>query len=198
MSCTKYDLYKSLEHCRGELKLPGVYSEVYYCPKDNIATLPEVPALSTTSLTLDGAGTIATDITMVADKYFHKIDLLDNASEIKSESQGDVPSKTFTNTLSFKHPSTGAAAIGFCRLANLDDFVYVVRERSGDYKLLGNNMFHTETKPTMESGKAITDEFGTTVEATVTDICPAPVYTGKLVVEGGSIDCSTGTFTAKA
>lgn len=186
-----------MEYCRGEVKLAGLYTELYYAPKSYIATLPDLPKLTDTSMTMDKAGTISTDITMATDKVFLKIDLLEDASEINAESQGDEPSKTFNNTAEFKYPGTSAAAVGFCRLANLDDIVYIVRERSGNYRILGNNLFHTNTKPKMASGKAFSDEFGTTLEIEVTDIAPAPVYTGKIVLAGGSIDCSTGAFTAK-
>lgn len=194
--CTTADLYESLVHCKGETVLPGLRPEAWCIPKRLITKFPTLPAPSDEGATMESIATYKDDFGLAADSKFRSIDLLDTASNVKSESQGDKPSRTFLNSLTIKYAGTNEAATGFCRMANSDDFLYVVQQRDGKFRVIGNEMFETDTKPTQESGMAVTDAAGTTLEISVTDICPAPFYTGKLVTEDGVIDCATGTIEA--
>ena len=87
-----------------------------------------------------------------------------------------------------------AAAVGFARLANSDDFVYIAQQRDGKWRVIGNESFETNTNPSQDSGMAETDASGTTLEISVTDVCPAPFYVGKLKTSDGTLDCATNTI----
>ena len=90
-------------------------------------------------------------------------------------------------------PDGAAAVAAFCRQANADDIVYLWPQRDGQYRVLGNPMFETNTTPSQESGSAETDASGTTINVAVTDIMPSPFYTGKIETEDGDISGADGS-----
>lgn len=196
MNCPTLDIYESLEHCLGETVLPGLRQRAWGIPKKQILKWPNLPAPSDDGATMASIATYAGDFTLAADAVFFAIDILDTASNIKSESQGSLPSKTFVNTLTLKYAGNNAAATGFCRLANSDDLVYIIQQRDGSFRVLGNEMFRSDTKPSQDSGMDVTDSSGTQLEITVTDVCPAPFYSGKFKTSEGTVDCATGEVEA--
>jgi hypothetical protein len=196
--CAAVNIYSSLIHCKGQTVLPGLRNELYGIPKSQIISWPELPALSDKDVDMAKIATLQGDFKLAADAKFIKISILDTASNVTSASQGDAPSKTFLNTATFKYPGINEEATGFCRMVNSDDFVFVYRQRDGKYRVIGNESFETNVNPTQETGSAVTDATGTTLEATVTDVCPAPFYVGKLPTDEGTLDCSTGELEAAA
>lgn len=196
--CQTLDIYESLEHCLGETVLPGLRQRAWGIPKKQILGWPTLPDPHDKDATMESIATLSGDFTLAADAKFFSIDILDTASNIKSESQGNIPSKTFLNTLTLKYAGNNAAAAGFCRLANSDDLVYIVQLRDGSFRVLGNEKFRTDTKPSQDSGMEVTDASGTQFEITVTDVAPAPFFVGKFKTAEGVMDCATGTIEAAA
>lgn len=197
MNCPTIDIYESLEHCLGDTVLPGLLQKAWGIPKKNITKWPKLPAPSDADATMSSIATYVEDLGLAADTAFFAIDILDTASNVKSESQGTFPYKTFLNTLILKYAGNNAAAAGFCRLANADDLVYIVQMRDGSFRVLGNKKFRTDTKPSQDSGMEVTDASGTQFEITVTDVCPAPFYTGKFKTAEGIMNCATGEYEAE-
>lgn len=198
MNCNTLDIYESLEHCLGDTVLPGLRPKAWGIPKRQITKWPKLPAPSDKDATMSAIATYADDFGLAADVAFFGIDILDTASNIKSESQGNPPSKTFLNTLTLKYAGNNAAAAGFCRLANSDDLVYIVQMRDGSFRVMGNEKFRTDTKPSQDSGMEVTDASGTQLEITVSDVCPAPFYTGKFKTAEGIMNCATGELEPAA
>lgn len=189
-------MYASLMFCKGKTVLPGLRNRLYFIPKAWIVSWPTLrpvagDMVSTFSI-YDGSFTLA------ADKKWMYIDIIDNKGKLESESQGDKPSRTFLNKLSVVHPETDELASSFCRQANSDDFVYLVQRRNGKFRVLGNPMFETDTKPKQDSGEGVSGDFGTTIEIEVTDECPAPYYYGTIETVDGDIeiDPATGEITS--
>lgn len=195
-NCASVNIYSSLRHCKGETVLPGLRPQAYAIPKSQIITFPTLPKPSDEAATMAAIATYKGDFALAAEAKWLVIDLLDTASNITSASQGEKPSKTFVNSATIKYAGNNEAATGFARMANSDDFIYVVQQRDGKFRVIGNEMFETNTNPGQESGMAVTDASGTTLEVSVTDVCPAPFYVGKLVTVDGVLDCATGTFEA--
>lgn len=192
-NCSSTALYESLEHCKGSTVLPGLRPHVYYIPKRDIVTFPTPPNAVESGGHMGDLATISSDFVLAADAKWRKIDIVSNASNVNSESQGEAPSKTFNNTGVFKYPGNNAEAAAFCRQANADDIVYLWPQRDGQYRVLGNSMFETNTTPSQESGSAETDASGTTINVAVTDIMPSPFYTGKIETEDGNISGANGS-----
>jgi len=190
--CSAKSLYESLRKCPGDVVIPGLRPEAYAIPKDDIVKFPQRGRVSDAGASLKSIATCKDDFVLAADKKFFIIDILTSASNLTAASQGEQPSKTMLVSCTLKYAGNNEEAAGFCQMANADDLVYVVRQRDGKYRIVGNDMFETDTKPGQDSGMSVTDASGTTLEISVTDIGPAPYYTGKLVTEDGVIDCSTG------
>lgn len=190
-NCTYGGIYASLKFCKGKTVLPGLRNRLYFIPKAWIVKWPKLRAISGQTVSMfsvyDGAFTLA------ADKKWMYIDVIDNKGKLESESQGDKPSRTFLNKLAVVHPETDELAASFCRQANADDFVYLVQVRGGKFRVLGNEMFETDTKPKQDSGEGVSGDFGTTIEIEVTDECPAPYYYGTIEAVDGDIELDPET-----
>ena len=94
------------------------------------------------------------------------------------------------NAATLLHPGTGEAATGFSRQANNDDMVYIVQQKDGKFRVLGNDMYLNDTTFDQKLGGAATDEMGTTFTVSVTDVCPAPYYIGEIVTADGIINAA--------
>ena len=191
--CATNALYESLVHCKGTTVLPGLRPHIFYIAKSDIVTFPTPPNTVTSEGTMGALATISENFVLKSDAKWKKIDIVASASNVNSESQGEAPSKTFNNTGAFRYPGNNAAAAAFCRQANADDIVYLWPQRDGQYRVLGNPMFETNTTPAQESGSAETDASGTTINVAVTDIMPSPFYTGKIETEDGDISGADGS-----
>lgn len=194
--CAAVNLYDSLEHCKGEPVLPGLRPQAWWLPKSIILGYPTLPAPGDEGATMESIATYKGDFLLAADAVAVTIDLLDTASNITSASQGEKLSKTFLNSCTIKYAGNNAASIGFARMINNDDGLFVVQQRDGTFRVVGNEMFSSNINPGQDSGMAVTDASGTTFEISATDICPAPIYVGKLPTSEGIIDCATGKLEA--
>ena len=192
-TCASTALYESLVHCKGTTVLPGLRPHIFYISKSDIVTFPTPPNTVPSEGSMGALATISENFVLKADAKWKKIDIVASASNVNSESQGEAPSKTFNNTGAFRYPGNNAAAAAFCRQANADDLVYLWPQRDGQYRVLGNPMFETNTTPAQESGSAETDASGTTINVAVTDIMPSPFYTGKIETVDGDISGADGS-----
>jgi hypothetical protein len=196
--CNSVDLYESLEFCKGKTVLPGLRGKVYFIPKSQIVKFPTLPDLDEEGLAMGKLAVLKGDFALVADAVFHQLDILTTASNVTYTSQGEMPSKTFVNNSTLKYAGNNEEAAGFARLANVDDLIFVVQQRDGKFRVLGNEQFETDIKPAGDSGMQVTDASGTTLEVSVTDVAPAPFYVGKLPTAEGILDCATGLIEAAA
>ncbi len=194
--CASTALYESLVHCKGTTVLPGLRPHIFYIAKSDIVTFPAPPNTVPSGGSMGALATISENFVLKADAKWKRIDIIASASNVNSESQGEAPSKTFNNTGAFRYPGNNAEAAAFCRQANADDIVYLWPQRDGQYRVLGNSMFETNTTPAQESGSAETDASGTTINVAVTDIMPSPFYTGKIETEDGDISGADGSPVA--
>jgi hypothetical protein len=178
--------YKNLNWVPGSINLPGIKEKVYAIAKSKILAWPKLPVSSN-----DTMGPLATyvgDFTLADGEVWHQVGVIVDKSSIDGKSQGSKPSKTSLNTGTFLHPGTDEEATAFCLMANNDDLVYMVQTKTGKWRVIGNEMFSTETAFEQKSGSAPTDEMGTTLTITVTDICPAPFYVGQIATVDGIIN----------
>lgn len=196
-NCSTPNLYDSLRFCDGTTVMPGIRRKAYIVSKALIVSFPSLPELDKEGVTMEGLAVLDGNFVLAADAKFKVIELDDTASNVSSESQGEYPSKSFLNKATFKHPGKAEEATGFCRLANGSDLIYIYQERDGKFRVLGNEMFRTNTKPAQESGAKETDASGTTLNVEVSDKCPAPFYVGLIPTDEGTIDASTGQLVVE-
>ena len=178
--------YKSMAWVPGTRKLTGIMTDVYFIRKADIVNWPTLPATFTTSMgqlvTYDG------NFTLAANAKWQKITTDVDKSPVDGKSQGNVPSKTFLNSLTLLHESTEEDASAFAMQANNDDLIYIVKTKNGKYRVIGNEMWQTKTEVDQKLGAQATDEMGTTITITVTDIAPGLFYAGNIVAEEGTIE----------
>lgn len=194
--CTNIGLYESLTYCKGETILPGVRPKVYCIAKRDIVAWPTLPALgSEEAATVDQLASYKGNFTLASDKKWVEIDVLDNSGEITWETQGDKPCRTFLNKFTISHPRIDESSASFQRQAIADDLVYLVQQRDGKFRVLGNEMFDTDTKPKGSSGKEVssTGDIGSQFEIEVTDVAPAPFYPGGIETAEGKISGADGS-----
>ena len=199
MGCTTNTLYKSTNWCKGVPVLPGIRRRVYFMPKSDIVAWPTLPTMQDKVAPADPTNlvTLSGDFVPAADKKFRFIDVETTESPVTWESQGDAPYSTFLNKATFKHPGTGAEASAFAAQANNDDLIYLFQEKSGKFRVIGNEMFDTKTTPKGELGAADTDKAGTTLEVQTTATTPPPFYVGKIETESGDISGLDGSAVAE-
>jgi hypothetical protein len=132
--------------------------------------------------------TYSGEFTLATNKKWQKLQVLVDKSPVTSESQGAKPSKSVLNKATFVHPGTEELATAFARLANNDDYVYLIQTKPGKYRVIGNDMYQTETNVSQALGGSATDEMGTTLEVSVTDYMPAPFFNGEIETVDGTIN----------
>lgn len=179
--------YKSLDWTPGQKNVPGIHEDVYAISKAEILTWPTLPDAFVTAI-----GELVTyvgDFVLEATAKWKKVGVIAEKSNIDGKSQGTKPSKTFLNQIVMQHPGAGADASAFAMQANNDDMVYLARENNtGKFRVIGNEMFPTNTEVEQKLGGAPTDEMGTTLTVTVTDVAPALYYPGEIDTEDGIIN----------
>lgn len=195
MSCTVVDLYKSIKKCPGQKVMPGIRPKVYYILKSNIVVWPSLADAVTADM-----GDIATytgNFTLAEDKKWLRLDLVDMKSNITAETQGEPPSATSLNKGTFVVGGTDAEITGFGRAAINDPLVFLVQDRDGKFRVLGNEMYDSIVKVSQDSGTGVTDQKRSTVEVEVTDLCAAPFYGGKIEsADDGNISGADGSAIA--
>ena len=179
-------LYGNLDWCKGALVLPGIRRDVYAIAKRDIVSWPTLASEAVTAM--NEIATYTGSFTLAAAATWKKVGVIVDKSPVRSVSQGTKPSKTFLNTATLFHQGVEEDATAFARQANNDDLVYAIQAKNGKWRILGNEMFQTETEIEQELGGAVTDEMGTKLNVSVTDVCPAPFYTGTLVTADGTVN----------
>ncbi|WP_419033912.1 hypothetical protein [Dysgonomonas gadei] len=191
MACTTATDPNSLEWCEGQINLPGLRPKVFFTPKSNIVQWPTRPSVLATGETMGKLATYSGNFVLAAEKVWQFMDILVDRSPATSEVQGTKPSKTYLNQAVLVVANTDAEAAGFSQLAANSDYVYLVQDKPGKYRVIGNDMYQTNTDVALAMGGAATDEMGTTITASVTDLCHMPFYEGEIETADGTINPST-------
>ena len=190
-SCTEMaDLYKSVEHCQGQVSMPGAIEKAYFIKKAKITKWPKLPFAEATDI--DKVAVYDGDFALAADAKFHRIDLMPNEMEPESEQVGAYGSFHFNNKATLPIPGTAEKATGTIAMMNNDDVVIVIFQRDGKARLIGDPGFHTSVKPGQKWGKSSNDANQTTLEVSCESLVPLPFYPGKLVTDDGDISGATG------
>lgn len=190
--CASVGIYDSLNWCNGKTTLPGIRQRVYFIKKSDILTWPKLPEIEGAK-TMKELSSYVGNFVLAADKKWKSLDTLDAKSNIECDPQGDKPSRSYLNKGNLKHAGKDEEAAGFCRQANVDELVYLVQQRNKKFRVLGSEVFDTDTKPTQKSGEGYTGESGTDIAVEATDVCPAPFYPGKIETEDGNISGVDGS-----
>lgn len=187
-NCTSPISPQSLEWCEGQTNLPGLRTRLYYIPKSDIVKWPTLPNALADGDSMGELSTYKGNFTLAANKTWKYIDIIVDKSPATAEVQGSKPSKTFLNKATLTIAKTDEEAAGFARIANNSDYVYIVQQKDGKFRVIGNDMYQTNTDVALNLGGEATEDMGTTIDITCTDICHLPFYKGEIVTEDGIIN----------
>ena len=186
------DLYQDVEFCQGSASLPGIRPHMYLTRRSNILVFPKVLGDAATSL--DDVAVIKDSFVLAEGKKWVKIDLIEGESEPTCENQGSEGAKSFLNRVQFVAPGTQKKVTGMISKLNNDDVVILYPQRDGAIRVIGNEMFRVQLELGQNAGKAVTDSAQSTINASVSDINPAPFYEGTFEIEDGTMDGKTDTI----
>lgn len=188
-ACTdEKDLYNDVRFCRGQKSLPGIRAYAFFIKRSNILTWPQ----RQDGEDLAAIATLKGDFTLAADKKWNRLDLIPDENELQSEPAGSWGSKYFNNTLTIVVPGTNEKVTGLAAELIGDDTVFLISQRNGKFRLLGNEDFVAIAEPTINLGKSKDDAAALTVKITIDDELPAPFYPGKIETNDGDISGATG------
>lgn len=175
---------KSLRWCPGSTVLPGVKNKAYRINRALITAWPVLSKDTSNNLT---SAVYTGSFTLAASAVWDEIDILADKSQLTSETQGEIPSKTQLNKLTLVHPTVGEdAAVFIASCINADD-IYLVPCSDGKYRVVGCEMYPTKTTASQDQGQGVTGNANTTINVEAPDITAAPFYVGDIVLAGGTI-----------
>lgn len=192
-NCTgDIDLYENVGFCVGQASLPGMRPHFYMIRREDIVTFPKVKGTAAESM--EDVVVIKDAFVLDADKKWKKVELIEGESEPSCEGQGSEGSRSFLNRVSLVLPGTEKKVSSLISLLNNDDVVIAYPQRGGAIRIIGNEMFRVQFELSQNAGKAVTDTAQTTINASVSDVNPAPFYEGVLETEDGDINGKTDTL----
>ena len=172
MSCTTSSVYKALIHCPGTIIAPGIRSNVWFIPKDDIETWP------TADVSAGNYGS-AGKFTLKTGKKWYTIKGIKSQGSVESAPTGEKPCKSFDNTLNVFVPGLSADVIGWANQASNDDLVFAFQGSDGSIKIIGYEYGEVDVAPTSNTGSGSGDNKGETCAIT----CDMPYQ--PLVLVGG-------------
>jgi len=188
-------LYEALPWTDGQINPSGIAAEIYYCEKSSITTFPtylETPTTASENVSLDG------DFVMAVGEIFKRIYSTQGKGKVNWETLGEKDCKMFVNKGVFKFPDISDSGKSISKQFVNANCVFVVKLphiSEKRYVILGDKDYDTTCTITGDSGDEPGSAKGITIEITAPCVTPLPNYKGILEIDGGSLDCSTGTFT---
>ena len=191
---TDKDLYANIGFCVGQASLPGMRPHFYVIRRADIVTFPKVGEANAADADMESVVTIQDNFELLSDKVWKKVELIEGESEPSCEGQGAEGSKSFNNRVNLVLPGTQKKVTGFIKMLNNDDVIIAYPQRDGAIRIIGNEMFRVQFELGQNAGRQVTDSAQTTVNASVSDVNPAPFYEGVIKTSDGEIDGKTDTL----
>jgi hypothetical protein len=164
----------------GGLKTIGYYALA--ADIDEWPTLKSNPTSAAEEVTLQG------NFRMKDGKHWRKLYSTMETSKIDDENQGERDGQSFNTTAEIFYPGTKAEALGFAKLANNSNMVFILDELSGgNRRVLGTQGLPAKVKPSFTTGTATADRKGMTMEIQCYGYTPAPLYEGVIELESDVI-----------
>ena len=191
-------IFESLEWADGKVNPSGIKTEIYFCPKTDIATFPEIaadPATSSENVSLNG------DFEMVAGKTFYRLYSTQGKGKVTFEATGEKDCKMFLNKGTFKFPDIDDAGKSLAKSSVNSNVIFVVplpHESEKRFVVLGDSYWDCTVSVSGDSGDEPGSDKGITIEIEAPATTPLPNFTGVLELPDGTLDCATGVFTAAA
>lgn len=191
---------KSLDFKIGSSNPSGISDKLYYAPKTFISAWPEIvdeldEASEDAEHDTDDYVDYDGNFTMKTGKKFLSLYNTQGKGKVTSSTIGETDCKMHQNTMEIKFPRLTRAARGFAKAAANGDFVLIYKHDK-QFFVIGHEDYRSVVSFDGNTGDAAGSDKGYTIKIEVPDTTSFPRYLGTLAVDGGTIDCSTGVFTA--
>lgn len=186
--------FKDIDFKIGSVNPSGIADEVYFAPKPDIAAWPAISNPEEEESTVELVSAYTGDFTLVEGKTFKKLYNTQGKGKVTAEATGETDCKMYLNKGTMLYPKINRESIALAKATLNGDFVFVVKH-DGQFFVIGNPDYRNVVSSSLDSGDAAGSAKGVTITLECPDTTPLPIYTGKLPVTGGSIDCATGEFT---
>lgn len=176
--------YEDIPEIGGE-NPAGMSRRFYYARIKDIQVLPKLKKLDDAQ-NLEEAGMITGDIVMKPGKSFKVMEIAMNSGGLNSSEQGELKSKSASNTFTVRYPYITAQVIGLKRSLRNDDLVLILEERSGQKRLFGDSIYPAQLSTgETATGAATADPKGNNLTF-MTEGQECPVWTGNVVLSSSS------------
>ena len=175
------NIHKTTTQNMAGVQVTGYYAAI--ADIENFPQLPTAPATVEEEVTLESA----VGFTMKSGKFFFSVYSTEETSKVDDENQGETDGQSFVQKATIFHPGTSAEVLAFAKQVNNDDMVFIFLEADGKRRVIGSKAFPARSKPSFTTGQATADRKGMTMEIQSYGYTPAPLYTGKIVLETETI-----------
>lgn len=156
----------------------GTLQKFYFALADDVETWPSLPA---SPLTIATAMVLTGNFNMKHGKKFFEGYMTAETGEVRDEQIGDKDGVSHKHIFELFHPGMKDALLGFMRLSNNSDMVFLIPDTDGDYRVVGNENFPARKESsTGTTGKARSDRRGATLTFSSFGSGPAPLYRGTI------------------
>lgn len=180
----------------GQVNGSGVGKYLYFIPSSDITQWPTITdnmadaASAGAYIGYTGSFTLATGAKWI------KIYNTQGEGEMSADPTGETDCKMYVNKLKFRFPKLTDQALTLADAVVNGDGVFIAWH-DGAYRVIGHPHYRTTVNPNANSGNSAGSSKGITFEAECPDNKILPAYVGNIVLDDGTLNCSTDTFTPK-
>ena len=177
-------IQQSAQWCEGRTELPGIRKRIYFTASSNVVTEPKLPVDANnrpTTTTLDG------DYVLRDGTVFHYLEGIPNKNQYTSDPQGEIPSQSQLNKISFLYPSIDEDATGICLSLNNTPSIILFQDNKDRWRVLRNAFGDAKATIKQDSGQGLTGDLSTMLEASCTDLIGAPFFKGSIPTAEGTV-----------
>jgi len=174
--------FEDISGLDGKDNMAGVQRKAYFCPIDDIETMP---AYKTTPSSLAEYAEITGDFTMVSGKNFWEITIEPATGKVEDAAIEGEGNNSMESTYEFLIPGNRAQHLGFIRKVLNTKGVWIVPEADGNHRVLGIKPgVPAITRANTTTGVNSEGTKGATFTVKSIQNGPAPLYNGSLTLDG--------------
>lgn len=187
----------SLDFKVGRVNPSGISPIAYFIPKEDIASWPVKKDDIADAASLDKFANLDGDFVLVTGKKWLKVYCTQGKGKCTFEPFGETDSKMYNNKAELFFPDLDDNARAFATVAANGDFVFIIPTPGAvaKYHVIGDKYWRATVETNGDFGDAAGSAKGMTIAITCPNTHALPRYTGDLVLEDGTLDCSNDTFT---
>jgi len=193
------ELLKDLMFKSGSVNPSGIRPIAFWIDKQDIVGFPEI---ADTPINVSDTVTLEGDFVLKSGAFWKRFYSTQGKGSVDFEDIGEKDTKMFKNLANLKFPDLSDEAVAMAKGSMNTNLVFVVMKRASAVNkplikavVIGSKDYDIDIKTKGTSGKEPGSEKGLTVEIEAPDFIPVPRYVGEIILEDGTYDCASDTFT---